>query len=66
MTDVKLCAIGQCYLLGMDYLVVIKFRDFWSTQTPFSLTPIDRYSLGKFMFKISVGYDFMLGKCGIT
>ena len=27
---------------------------------PFSLTPIDRYSLGKLMFKIFVGYDFTL------
>ena len=27
---------------------------------PFSLTTIDRYSLGKLMFKLSVGYDFML------
>ncbi len=29
---------------------------------PFSLTPIDRYSLGKLMFKISVGYDFTLAR----
>ncbi len=26
----------------------------------FSLTPIDRYSFGKLMFKISIGYDFTL------
>ncbi len=29
---------------------------------PFSLTPIDRYSLGKFLFKISVGNDFTLAR----
>ncbi len=29
---------------------------------PFSLTPIDRYSLGKVMFKIPVGYDFTLAR----
>ncbi len=29
---------------------------------PFSLTPIDRYSLGKLIFKISVGYDFTLAR----
>ncbi len=31
---------------------------------PFSLTPIaiDRYSLGKLMFKISVGYEFTLAR----
>ncbi len=28
----------------------------------FSLIPIDRYSLGKLMFKISVGYDFTLAR----
>ncbi len=29
---------------------------------PFSLTPIDRYSLEKLMFKISIGYDFTLAR----
>ena len=29
---------------------------------PFSLAPIDRYSLGKLIFKISVGYDFTLAR----
>ncbi len=29
-------------------------------EHPFSLTPIDRYALGKLMYKISVGYDFTL------
>ncbi len=29
---------------------------------PFSLTPIDRYSLGKLMCKSSVGYDFTLAR----
>ena len=29
---------------------------------PFYLTLIDRYSLGKLMFKISVGYEFTLAR----
>ena len=32
----------------------------WVSKAPFSVTPIDRYSLKPRMFKIPVGYDFTL------
>ena len=38
------------------------FRDFWSIQGPFFFDRLDRYSLGKLMFKISVDYDFTLAR----
>ncbi len=41
------------------------FRDFCmggSCKHPISSTPIDRYSLGKPLFKISVDYDFTLAR----
>ena len=38
------------------------FRDLWATQAPYSLTPIDRYSLKKLMIKIPVCNDFMLAR----
>ena len=49
-------------------LKVIKgiFRDFWVTQAPYCFDThrdcSDRYSLKKFMFKITICYDFMLAR----
>ncbi len=46
--------------IGTSFIAI--FRDFWSTQASFFLTPIGRYSLGMRMFKISVAYDFTLAR----
>ncbi len=74
LMDEAFWKIYWCKELIDDIHASLDWRDTWyialkqyseisgQLKHPFSLTSIDRYSLGKLMFKISVGYDFTLAR----